>query len=342
MRSHMNRRAVIKGSLAAGIVAGFAGREGFAQEMTPEASPANGDVRVVAAANGDIEVSGTPERLVFMEYELVENAVILGIVPVGVCERDSINAWVPLPEPLPESIVDVGARDEPDLEAILELQPDLIIAAKPRQDEVLDRLEAIAQTVQLETYSPFSAPTGGMTPIANFQHVLTQVAQATNREAEAEAAIADFDALLESAIAAVQATGNAGKPFVFVGQFPEFSSVTLFNDHSRIAYTVSQLGLVNQAGENDSTPGLHYQEVSIENLGTMLSEDTLFFVSESSASAEEMQEFFNGAVWQSMPFVQAGNFINLGQPNIWTAGSAITLSNLIRRVVEALGGQLDS
>ncbi|HWV22968.1 MAG TPA: iron-siderophore ABC transporter substrate-binding protein [Thermomicrobiales bacterium] len=343
MSNRIDRRTMVQGSIGAALLTGLVGRAASAETATPGTSPSpEGDVRVVAAANGDIEITGTPERVVLMEYELVENGVILGLEPVGVCERDSINQWVPLPEPLSESIVDLGARDEPDLETMIELQPDLIIAAKPRQDEVLDRLEAIAPTVQLETYSPFFAPTDGTTPIENFQHVLMQVAQATNREAAAEAAIQDFDSLLESAVAAVAETDNAGKPFVFAGQFPDMASVTLFNDHSRIAYVVSQLGLVNQAGENEETPGLHYQELSIEQLGTALSADTLFFVSQSVATADEMNEFFAGEVWQAMPFVKAGNFINLGLPNVWSAGSAITLSNLIGRVVDALGGQLDA
>jgi ABC-type Fe3+-hydroxamate transport system substrate-binding protein len=343
MNRQVTRREMARGIVAAGVAVGLSPHVGLARQSTPETSPASDqEVRTISAANGEIEIAGTPQRVVFMEYELVEDAVTLGIVPIGVCERDSINRWVPLPEPLDDSIVDVGTRDEPDMEAILGLEPDLIIAAKPRQDETLEQLEAIAPTVQLETYSPFFTPASDMTPIQHAQLVLQQVADATNRTSEAEAAISAFDALLEKGTAAVEASEYAGRTFVYLGQIVDTSSVTMFNDHSRIGFTISQLGLTNLAGENEETPGLHYQDASVEMLGRLIPEDALVFVSPSVETAEELDAFFNGSVWQAMPFVQAGNFVNLGEPNVWTAGSMITLSGLIERVTAALGLELDA
>ncbi len=336
-RSPVNRRSVLKGTLGASLLTAGLSQTALArQEASPQVSE---ESRTVAAANGDVTITGTPQRVVVMEYELTENLVALGVEPVGVCEPESVNNWVPLPEPLADSIVDVGTRDEPDIEAIIGLEPDLILAASPRQDAMLANLESIAPTVQLETYSPMSAPEG-LTPIEHFKHILTQVAVATNRQAEAETAIAEFDALLEAGTAAVAQTEFAGRPFVYAG-VSEFTSVNLFNEHSRIAHTIGQLGLINQAGENSETPGLHYQTLSIEELGT-LPEDTLFFVALSPQITEEATELFEGELWQGMPWVQAGGFINLGEPNVWTAGSAITLSNLIERVTESLGAPLDS
>lgn len=336
-RSPVNRRSVLKGTLGASLLtAGLAQTSLARQEASPESAE---ESRTISAANGDVTITGTPQRVVVMEYELTENLVVLGVEPVGVCEPESVNNWVPLPEPLPASIVDVGTRDEPDIEAIIGLEPDLILAASPRQDEVLSTLESIAPTVQLETYSPVSTPEG-VSPIEHFQLILTQVAEATNRQAEAETAIAEFDVLLEAGAAAVAQTEFAGRPFVYAG-ISEFTAVNLFNQHARIAYTISQLGLENQAGENTETPGLHYQTLAIEELGT-LPEDTLFFVALSPQITEEATELFEGELWQGMPWVQAGGFINLGEPNVWTAGSAITLSNLIERVTEALGAPLES
>lgn len=325
-----NRRTVLKGAAAAAFLAATRSQFAGAQESD--------DVRTIEAVNGTIEIEGTPERVVGLEYELVENLVILGVEPVGVAERDSISVWVPLPEPLSESIVDVGTRDELNIEALIELEPDLIIAASPRQDAALENLEAVAKTVQLQTYSPRFTPEG-ITAHDHFKQVLTQVATAVNKEAEAEAAIAEFDELLAAGTTAVAETDFAGRPFVFAA-FNDFTQANLFNEHSRIAYTIGQLGLVNQAGENTETPGLHFETRSVEVLGELPAE-TVFIVSVSAAAADAAEEFYSGDLWQSMPFVQAGNFINLGEPNIWAAGSAITLSNLIERVVPALGGTLE-
>ena len=305
-----------------------------AQNATPAASPAGGGTRTVTAVNGEIALTGTPSRVIAMEYELCENLAILGVTPIGVTERDSVPQWIQIP-PYPAAVADLGTRDEPDLEAIAALQPDLILAASPRQDAVLDKLEAIGPVVQLATYSPRSTPQG-QTPIENFQQILTDVALATNTEAAAREAITAFDALLEQGNAAIAASAFAGRSFLF-GAFNDQTASNLFNDHSRIAFTISQLGLTNLAPENTETPGLHFTPTAVEQLGTF-PEDTLFFTSQSPANASEITPLFESGIWKAIPFVAAGNFHNLGQPNIWTAGSAITLSDLIRRLVKEVTG----
>ncbi|MGN6485334.1 MAG: ABC transporter substrate-binding protein [Thermomicrobiales bacterium] len=339
-RRRLIERATIIG--AAGLAGMPLARQAMAQatpaaspDASPAASPAaGGATRTVAAVNGDITITGTPQRVVSMEYELCENLSILGVMPVGVAERDSVPQWIQIPA-YPADVVDVGTRDEPDIEAIAALQPDLILAASPRQDAVLDKLEAIAPVVQLATYSPRSTPQG-QTPIENFQQILTDVAIAVNKEPEAAAAIAAFDALLQQGNAAIVASEFAGRSFLF-GAFNDQTASNLFNDHSRLAYTISRMGLVNVAPENTETPGLHFTPTAVEQLGTFPA-DTLFFTSQSAANAAEITPLFESDVWKAIPFVAAGNFRDLGQPNIWTAGSAITLSDLIRRVVKDLTG----
>lgn len=338
MPAPMNRRTLVgraaSGLLAGGVIAATHGHLA-AQEATPNASPvAGGDSRTISAVNGEITITGTPERVVVMEYELAENLAIVGVTPVGTVEKDSIPQFVPIPA-FPESVVDVGTRDEPDIETIASLDPDLILAASPRQDDVLDRLEAVGSVVQLATYSPFFAPEG-MTPIEHSQSVLRNVALAVDHETEAEAAIAAFDALLASAAETIGATEFAGRPFVW-GSFNDTSIVNIFNQRSRLAFTVSEMGLVNQGTENEETPGLHYVEASVEQLGS-LPPETIFFTAQSPANVETISPLFESDVWQALPFVQAGNFHNLGTPNIWTAGSTITLSDLIHRVTVSLTG----
>ncbi|MCO5223652.1 MAG: ABC transporter substrate-binding protein [Thermomicrobiales bacterium] len=330
--NRFDRRQVLKAAASVSALA-LAGRVSFASAQTPEASAATGDwPRVISAANGDIELATRPERIVVLEYELAENAYILGLDVVGLAERDSVNQYVPLPVPFSEDVVDVGTRDEVDLEAVIALQPDLILAAQPRQDAIVDQLSAIAPTVQLQTYSPFATPEG-MTPIEHFQYVLTQVAAATGTEAEAEAAIDAFEALLADGAAAMAASEYAGAPFIWLGNItPE--GVSIFNDHARIGFTIAQLGLENQGAENTETPGLHYTEVSLEQVGSFPAE-TIVFTSHAAQLAEERAEIYASDLWQGMPWID--NFKDLGEPNVWGAGSAVTLSELIQRVTGALG-----
>lgn len=329
MQGKITRRML--GAAAATTGALIAMPKVFAQ--TPES--VDDGARIVEAANGDIEVLGTPERVIAMEYELVEHLQTVDVVPVGISERDSVNVWLDLPVKYGDDVVDIGLRDEPDLEAILLLDPDLIIAASPRQDQVIEQLEDVAPTVQLETYSPRSTPTGSETSIDHAKGVLRNVAIATNTEDVAEQRIAEFDEYLTEAAARVEELGYAGREYIYGSIIvSQDGTISLFTNLSRIAGTITALGLVNHITLEDS-PDSHFAAVSLEHLGT-LPEDVLFIFSVSDGAIEEIEETLASSLWESIPFVQAGNVINLGTPNIWTAGGLITMTQVIDRVTGAL------
>lgn len=335
---HMSK-SLTRRSFAAGIAsAGSLVLASRSSAQTPDAAGTEGgdDVRVVNAVNGDIELTGTPQRVIAMEYELVEHMQSVGVVPVGATERDSINVWVPLNEPLSEEdVADVGLRAEPDLEAFISLEPDLILAASPRQDAVIDQLEGIATTVQLETYSPRSTPSGSDTSLDHAKGVLRNVALALNKVDEAEAAITDFDTHLTDAAAKVAELGYEGHPFVYGSIIlSDTGTVNVFTDLSRIAATLTGLGMTN-AISLDENPGSHFVAMSLEQIGT-LPDDILFFYSLSAPAMEAINETLDSPVWQSAGFVQNGGVVDLGEPNIWTAGGLITLSGVTDRVVSAL------
>lgn len=333
MSKSLTRRSLTAGIAAAGAL-GLTARS-FAQ--TPDASPASGgdEVRVVPAVNGDIELTGIPGRVVVMEYELVEHMQAAGVTPVGVTERDTVNDYVPLREELDDSVVDVGLRDEPDLEAIISLAPDLILAASPRQDAILEQLESIAPTVQIATYSPFAAPTGDLTAIDHAKDVFRTVALALNKADVAEEEIAAFDEHLATAAALVSELGFEGQSFVYGSiNLPGDSSFEVNTDLSRTAATISALGLTN-AISLDDYPDEHFATLSIEQAGT-LPEDILFFFARNEQSSANIDEAINGDVWQSAAFVQNGGMVDLGEPFIWFAGGLITLTGVVDRVVAAL------
>ena len=333
MSRSLNRRSFAAGLGAAGVFAAMP--KGFAQDSTPSASPAAGDARVVSAANGEIEVTGTPQRIAAMEYELVEHLQTVGVTPAGVCERDSVNTWVNLPEPLGEDVVDLGTRDEPDMEAIIMLESDLILAAHPRKDGFVEQLEGIATTVQLETYSPRFTPTGDETSLDHAKGVLRGVAQATNTMDIAEQKITEFDTFIGACAGRLAQIGYEGQPYVYGSLIQSDSgTVNLFTDLSRIAGTITGLGLAN-AISLDENPGSHFVEISLEQIGT-LPDDILFFYSVSEAAVDQINETIESDTWKAAGFVQNGGVIDLGSPNIWTAGGLITMTDVINRVMMAL------
>ncbi|MQB02371.1 MAG: ABC transporter substrate-binding protein, partial [Actinobacteria bacterium] len=74
----------------------------------------------------------------------------------------------------------VGTIEEPDLEAIAALEPDLILSATVRHEEIYDELSQIAPTV-------FTESSG-----TNWKEGFTLAADALGRAEEGEQALADY------------------------------------------------------------------------------------------------------------------------------------------------------
>ena len=95
-------------------------RTGIAQD----ASPAAAGPITVEGAMGTLELPQAPERVVALEWSLVENVLALGVQPAGIADVDGYNTWVNVPLELSADVADVGQRLEPSLESIAALEPD--------------------------------------------------------------------------------------------------------------------------------------------------------------------------------------------------------------------------
>lgn len=111
--------------------------------------------RVLVDEVGEMTIESPPERIVVIQTGQLDGALNLGVVPVGAARGLGLEVYgeyqlVAFPELAEqvEGIVDIGARQEPDLEAIAQLQPDLIfINAAAMEQEAYDALSQIAQVV---------------------------------------------------------------------------------------------------------------------------------------------------------------------------------------------------
>lgn len=67
-----------------------------------------------------------PRRIVALEWLPVELLLALGITPYGVADVPNYKLWVSEP-PLPDSVIDVGLRTEPNLELLTEMKPSFMV-----------------------------------------------------------------------------------------------------------------------------------------------------------------------------------------------------------------------
>ena len=124
-----------------------------APDGKPESDAAATSSYTVTHAMGEQKFDSVPERIVVLDSPPLDALVALGITPVGAPE---IGAGRGFPAYLADKLKTtkpVGFIAEPDIDAIANLAPDLIIGSKVRHEALYDELSAIAPTV-------FSADTG--------------------------------------------------------------------------------------------------------------------------------------------------------------------------------------
>ncbi|MEU3610100.1 iron-siderophore ABC transporter substrate-binding protein [Streptomyces sp. NPDC035033] len=103
--------------------------------------------RTLTHAMGTTEVKAAPKRVVVLDVGELDNVVSLGVKPVGYAPSegdDGIPGYLAKDAGAPKS---VGTINNLNLEAIANLQPDLILGSQLRAADKYDELSKIAPTV---------------------------------------------------------------------------------------------------------------------------------------------------------------------------------------------------
>lgn len=124
-------------------------------EVTDNNEQTSSETRIVQSVKGEVEIPTNPQRVVDISGSS-EELILIGLTPEGTAnvdsyETDKVTSY--MSDTLGGStIVGHSMLDTMDMEAILSLDPDLIIMA-PRQEKIYDQLTEMAPTVMLEDQS---------------------------------------------------------------------------------------------------------------------------------------------------------------------------------------------
>ncbi|MEN2768180.1 ABC transporter substrate-binding protein [Ornithinibacillus xuwenensis] len=303
-------------------------------EKGKDSADTNTDGRTVTIEDvyGEQTIEGTPERIVVLEWTYAENLLALGIQPVGVADMDGFHQWVNIEEEFDASVEDVGTRQEPNLEAISRLNPDLIIAVDFRHEQYIDSLEGIAPVV---TFAPYGEE-AVQDHYENMINEFNTIAKIVDKEAEAKEALADLEAFTEeqkqrvadaniesTTYAATQAYSNQNTPVI-----------RLFTDNSMVGKIMSNLGFEN-AYQSDKVEVYGYSEVTVEALQNFQDEDLqfLYIVQEEDNIFENQLK--GNPVWENLTFVKNGNTHAL-PGNTWTFGGVLSAEVLTEQLVNSM------
>ena len=298
-----------------------------AEATTPAA--ASEEARLIPHVMGEIILPATPQRIVVLEWTYVEALLAIGIQPTGVADIEGYNAWVKIPVALAPDVVNLGTRQDPNLEAIAALEPDLIIATAFRVTESYDELSAIAPTLVFDNY-----PTD-MTHYENMRETFLAIADIVGRQSEGEAVLAEMEAKFAEARTQLEAAGRAGEKFALAQAFSNDNQaqVRLFTDNALATQVLVQLGLEN--GWDDAPQQYGFSTVSVEalpelgdlNFFYVVQDDDNVFASEAVAP-----------LWENLEFVKNGHAYPLGG-DTWLFGGPLSVSLLVDIMVDALVGE---
>lgn len=154
------------------------------------------DSYTVNHAMGTETFDVAPKRVVVIDSPQLDALLALDVVPVGATESGAAGGFPGYVANLLQDTKSVGATAEPDIDAIANLDPDLIIGSKIRHEAIYDELQAIAPTV-------FSVNSG---TDWNEQALIT--AAALNQTETMEKKIFDLDARAASIGEAVDTKGT--------------------------------------------------------------------------------------------------------------------------------------
>lgn len=147
---------VLIGAVLLAALAACGSAEGGDAGSGPETSQGAAPFRTVRHAMGETVIPAQPKRVVALDQSFVDAVLTLETPVVGYTTYRSIETKLPdylgpVVEQYGKEATSVGTLEQPSLEKIMALKPDLIVSAKVRHEALYDRLSKIAPTVFSET-----------------------------------------------------------------------------------------------------------------------------------------------------------------------------------------------
>lgn len=287
--------------------------------------------RTIRHSMGETVITGTPKRVIALEWTYVEDLLAVGVQPIGVADIEGYNTWVKIPVALGKDAVDVGLRGEPNLETIATLKPDLIIGVAYSMGQSYDKLSAIAPTLVFDPY-----PTDkNISQYDEMRTTFTTIAEITGHAAEGQAALKHMEEKFAASRAEIEKAGLKDQKFILSQIYSWENAVTsrLFTDNGMATQIVEQLGLQN--GWDAGFEQYGFSEVSIEKLKD-LGDVHFFYVVGADDKVLQLEQV--SAVWKSLPFVKANHAYPLGG-DTWLFGGPLSAELVAEIVVKALVGK---
>ena len=276
--------------------------------------------REITHAMGVTEVPDNPQRIVVLTNEGTEALLAVGVTPVGAVKSWLGNPWY---DHIADQMADVTVLVEEsaiNLEVLVALEPDLIIANKTRHEKIYDQLSAIAPTVASERLR------------GDWKINMALYTEAVGKGAEGKAALAAFDARVA---ALHDELGASLDEKISIARFMAGQTRIMFKD-SFSGLILAELGFHRPATQDKDE---FAEEITKERIPEFEGDRLIYFTYETGNGEGDTQakDWLADPLWNNLAVVKAGK-VHAVSDAVWNTAGGIIAGNLLLDDIEKIYG----
>ncbi|MDF2611129.1 MAG: periplasmic binding protein [Lachnospiraceae bacterium] len=279
----------------------------------------NQDTVMVTDVKGEVEIPANPERIV----DLSGNSDILSILGyqvIGTANSDAYD-YTKFPTYLEDTlagaaILGYSMQDTMDIEAIMNLNPDLIVISTVHE-KMYEQLREIAPTVMIKLEA------------LNWKEDVKVFAKVFNKEEVASNWLVNYDKKAKEAGAKVKAA--IGEDTTYLSFLASGGQFYVFDGAGFGSVLYEDMGLNKPVGMPEQSD-ISLPVVTYEGLAE-INADYIFIIS----TDEDRKLVEENTIWNSLPAVKEGNIVNLPSSPYFVQGySSIGREILLDEIGEML------
>ncbi|WP_411955088.1 ABC transporter substrate-binding protein [Alkalibacillus sp. S2W] len=298
--------------------------EGGDQESSEESegnsdSEGSGDSYVVEHAMGETKIEGQPEDIVILTNHGTEALLALGITPVGAVQSWTGDPWYDHIEEDMEGVNVVGMENDISLESIAELDPDLIIGNKMRQEDQYESLSQIAPTVFEETLR------------GDWKVNFELIAEAVGMPEKGQEVLDNYNQKVDQLSEDLKANDKLDTK-VSIVRFMA-GDVRIYHKDSFSGIIIDEVGL--ERPESQDKDDFAAKNVTKERIDEMDGDAIFYFTYETGdgeASTVE-EEWINDPLWNNLEAVQNDNAYKVSD-TIWNTAGGVRAAKMMLEDLE--------
>ncbi|MGK7376638.1 ABC transporter substrate-binding protein [Planococcus sp. 1R117A] len=289
-----------------------------------------GNPVTITGTNGEVTLDAPAKKVVVLEWTYAEDLLAVGVQPAGMADIADYGNYVNIEPQLDETVVDVGGRQEPNLEAIAAIEPDLIIGVSFRHDAMLAELETIAPTVIFNPYPEDES-------IDLYQEMETtfkEIAKAVDKTAEAEQVLADLEKEYKESASAIEAANLKTKDVILTLAYtgPQAPEIRVFTPNSMASIILERIGL-NNVHQPDQFEVFGSSTFNVEGLVKYENANYLYTVPDEDNIYENQLK--GNPVWENLAFVKEDRTYDLGA-DTWLYGGPLSAKTLMDQITTVM------